>query len=378
VTDLPPHLYVQHGVEQGRNADVVARASAHRATQLASGVVVPILSLGHLAHLTGASYSYLREIVERKRDPYIDITRPKRDGGSRALSSPEPPLMEIQRWILRNVLYLARPHPSSYAYQAKRSIVHCARTHLGARWLVKMDLHDFFGTIDETRVYSAFNGLGYSPLVSLELTRICTRLTRSHAAHRIRSRAYQSVPSYATDDQGWLPQGAPTSGALANAAAHALDRKLSQIASRRALTYTRYSDDLIFSAGATFNRGLGASLIDHVRNVVRDEHLVLHDKKTRVVPPGARHVVLGLMLGRDRVQLLPEFKRRIDVHIRGVDRFGLAQHAAHRGFRSIFSFVNHVDGCLAFAHGVEPEHARQGRERWNAALDKSGFPVEAS
>jgi hypothetical protein len=241
-----------------------------------------------------------------------------------------------------------------------------------------MDLHDFFETIEEVRVYSVFHSLGYSPLVSLELARICTRFALFGYGQRIRSRSYPAIPSYATRAEGWLPQGAPTSGALANAATLVLDRKLTKVASQYGLTYTRYSDDLTFSAGVTFSRGRAASLINHVRNIIRDEHLVLHDKKTRVVPPGARHIVLGLMLGSDSVRLLPEFKRRIDVHIRGVDRFGLAQHAAHRGFRSIFSFINHVDGCLAFAQGIEPLYARQSRERWNAALARSGFPVEAS
>jgi hypothetical protein len=239
-----------------------------------------------------------------------------------------------------------------------------------------MDLHDFFDSVEEPRVYGVFHGLGYSPLVSFELTRICTRLAGLDPAQYIRSRRYTSIPSYAISGDGWLPQGAPTSGALANATTFRLDRKLSQIASQRGLIYTRYSDDLMFSAGTNFSREQAASLIDHVRNVVRDEHLALHDRKTRVVPPGARHVVLGLMLGSDHVQLLPEFKRRIEVHIRGVDQFGLAQHTAHRGFRSIFSLINHIDGCLAFSQGVEPEYARTAGEQWNAALARSGFPVE--
>jgi RNA-directed DNA polymerase len=295
VTDLPPHLYIGRGVELGHDPAVVARASARRAA-LAARWLLPILSLGHLAHLTGASYPYLREIVERKRDPYIDITRPKRDGRSRAISSPEPVLMSVQRWILHHVLPLIQTHPASFAYQKERSIVDCARMHLGARWLVKMDLHDFFSSVEETRVYHVFHGLGYSPLVSLELTRICTRLADPHPVQYIRSHHYPSIPTYAIDGAGWLPQGAPTSGALANVTTFRLDRKLSHIASHRGLVYTRYSDDLTFSAGTNFSRNQAANLIDHVRNVVRDEHFSLHDRKTRVVPPGARHVVLGLML----------------------------------------------------------------------------------
>jgi RNA-directed DNA polymerase len=343
---------------------------------LTSKGLVPILSLGHLAHLTGVSYTYLREIAQRTRDPYVQIVRPKADGGIRTLSSPEPPLMEVQRWILHNVLNLSKIHPSSFAYQTNHSIAQCASVHLGARWLVKMDLHDFFDNIYESHVYNIFHQLGYAPLVSFELTRICTILPFSYSKYRSRARLYKSIPFYATDIQGWLPQGAPTSGALANATAFPLDQKLSLIAGRRSMVYTRYSDDLIFSTTAGFNRGHATSLIDHVCNVVRDEKFSLHRKKTRIVPPGARHIVLGLMLGPDRLRLLPNFKRRIDVHIRGVDLFGLAQHSSHRDFRSIFSFINHVDGCLAFAQGIEPAYAQEARERWDRALAKNGFPVD--
>jgi RNA-directed DNA polymerase len=120
------------------------------------------------------------------------------------------------------------------------------------------------------------------------------------------------------------------------------------------------------------------AIIARISDIINGEGFVVHDKKTRVVPPGARHVVLGLMLGSDGLRLLPEFKRRIDVHIRGVDVFGLPGHAGHRNFDSILSFVNHVDGCLAFAQGVEPGYSRKARERWNAALAKSGFPVDLS
>ena len=85
MTELPPHLYVELGLERGHQRDAVIQASARRNTLIARGVV-PILSLGHLAHLTGVSYSYLREIVERKRDPYLEIIRAKHDGGRRIIS----------------------------------------------------------------------------------------------------------------------------------------------------------------------------------------------------------------------------------------------------------------------------------------------------
>ena len=122
----------------------------------------PVYTLAHLARLTGVSWRYLREIAARRRDPYLDITRPKRDGTTRPIASPEPVLMDVQRWILRNVLCACDVHPASYAYRKGRSIVDCARVHIGARWLLKLDLHEFFGTVGERRVFRVFEALGYA------------------------------------------------------------------------------------------------------------------------------------------------------------------------------------------------------------------------
>lgn len=100
-----------------------------------------------------------------------------------------------------------------------------------------------------------------------------------------------------------------------------------------------------------------------------------HHSKTRVVPPGARHVVLGLLLTKDRVRLLPEFKRRLEVHVRGVRKFGITEHAEHRHFASALSMINHVDGCLAFAKSVEPEFGEVLQGSWDAALEEGGYAL---
>lgn len=85
----PRHHYVKAGKEAGV-PEPVLQASAAQIAQTRARGAGPILSLGHLAHLTGAPYLYLREIVQRRRDPYADIARPKRTGGTRLLSAPNP------------------------------------------------------------------------------------------------------------------------------------------------------------------------------------------------------------------------------------------------------------------------------------------------
>ena len=154
----------------------------------------------------------------------------------------------------------------------------------------------------------------------------------------------------------------------------ATDKRLQKLARDEGLVYSRYSDDLIFSAGAEFSRERAAKLIPRIGGILEAEGFPPHRAKTRVVPPGARHVVLGLLLADGRVRLLPEFKRRVQVHIRGVGKFGLAGHAGWRNFDSVFGMINHVDGLISFAESVEPDFAKAAREEWEAALRTAGYP----
>lgn len=370
MSDTLPHLYRRQALASGRDPELVERIIRERSRLVDEGAF-PLLTLGHLAHLSGVSYGYLREIVERRRDPYIDIERRKADGSIRPISSPEVPLMAAQRWILRNALVGLNLHPSTHAYRTGHSVAQCAAQHLGARWLVKLDLHDFFGSVDETRAYRVFENLGYSRLVSFELARICTRVPNAHTCRHTASGRY-SIRSYDVNAVGILPQGAPTSGALANAAATPLDGQLAGISRELGWTYTRYSDDLTFSSVGDPGREAARRLVNHIDDAIRRDGFVAHRKKTRIVPPAARRVVLGLLVDGDHLRLVPEFKRRVEVHIRGAQTFGLVNHADHRGFRSVLSMVNHIDGCLAFAQGVEPEWASSASKQWQSALALNG------
>ena len=331
-----------------------------------------VTTLGQLAHETGVPYWYLRAVVERKTDPYISLVRTKRDGTTRPISAPEPLLMTAQRWILHNVLTAVDNHPASFAYQGERSITDCAREHVGARWFVKMDVHDFFGTITEQQVYGVFRRLGYPALFSLELARLCTRVVRSSST-RAPGYRYRSVPSYVSRSVGVLPQGGPTSGALANAVATRMDTILAGVARKRGLIYTRYSDDLIFSVsgptGENWDRTRSRNLISQVTAIATLSGFQIHTKKTRIVPPGARKVAVGLLVTDDGVRLLPEFRRQIEVHVRGVEKNGVRGHAEHRGFIDSHTMINYVGGCISFACAVEPRWAENMQRRWRVALE---------
>lgn len=133
-----------------------------------------IYSLKHFAATTGVDYGYLRGVIRHNAHAYRAIRIPKNTGGFRDLLSPNESLMHAQRWILHEVLVHIRRHVNNFAYIPGVTARECAARHAGASWMIKTDIHNYFPSISENDVYNVFLDLGYSPLLSFELARLCT------------------------------------------------------------------------------------------------------------------------------------------------------------------------------------------------------------
>jgi RNA-directed DNA polymerase len=331
-----------------------------------------IYSLKHLALTTDVEFRFLLSVIRRTAPAYRAIRIPKNAGGFRDLLSPSESLMTVQRWILHEILNHVPRHTNNFAYFRKVTARECAQRHAGAKWMIKADLHNYFPSISEKRVYSVFKGLGYSSLVSFELARLCTwsptqAPERSITFDGSPSRASSFEP-YAPLAPGVLPQGAPTSGALANAATARLDDALSDLAVKHHMVYTRYSDDMTFSSPHGFDRRLAAQIISEIRRLVTASGLELHTRKTRIIPPGARKIVLGMLVTETGVSILPEHRRMIDLHVHAVRKYGPVEYAARRGFESVLSFINHVEGWLAYLSHIDEPWAKEKGHAWSSAL----------
>lgn len=367
-----PHLGWAASIEAG-TSPAIADSMFKRAEVLRLTGAPVIYSLKHLALCTGVEYGFLRAVIRRSTPAYRAIRIPKNTGGYRDLLSPTDSLMSVQRWILHEILAALPRHPNNFAYFKEVTPLECASRHVGANWMVKTDLHDYFPSITEEAVFRVFSGLGYSKLLSFELARICTwpRPASSRPTRPQGAMPYTPIPL------GALPQGAPTSGALANAATHMLDARLSAFALQRRMVYTRYSDDMTFSSAGPFVRDQAAKMIPDITRIVTSSGLELHDRKTRIVPPGARKIVLGMIVQETRISILPEQRRKIAGYVHAVSEYGPLAYAANRGFDSVLSFVNHVEGWLAYVSYIDPAWTSTQKTAWNTALEKHGVLVGA-
>ncbi len=341
----------------------MAKEALRQATQVQNAGFPAILTLRHLAWHVDTSYSYLRRIIARQIDPYRVFRVTKRNGSWRTICVPDNDLLRVQKWLNKFVLKECSTHPNSYAYAPGSSPLACARKHLGCKWLIKVDVRQFFESISEIQVFQVFNGLGYEPLISFELARLTTRLyKRTNVRYKLSQWSvsqpfHYKIRSYSNPFIGHLPQGAPTSPMLSNLAVKKLDDALVALGDKKEIVYTRYSDDLFFSAAQEFSRNKATKLIQEIYQILLIHGLRPHKAKTTISPPGARKVILGLIVDGDKPRLSRAYKSRVENHIRGAKIFGPTKHSEHYGFRSVVGFKYHLDGLIRHAASVDKDFA---------------------
>jgi len=261
-----------------------------------------------------------------ERTHYVYFEIPKRSGGMRLLAAPKRHIRRAQTWVHEQILKKLAVTPQAHGFVPQRSTVSNANLHLGRHVVVNQDLSDFFPSITFPRVRGLFESLGYSPSVATLLALICTEARRS--AVELDGRKYW----VAVGERG-LPQGACTSPTISNLVSRKLDRRLSGACQKLGFVYTRYADDLTFSAASKeANVGL---LLARVRHIVQDEGFALNPKKGRVQRRNRRQEVTGVVVndkpGTPRAEL-----RKLRAILHNAQKTGLAaqNHAQHPHFEA--------------------------------------------
>jgi hypothetical protein len=153
----------------------------------------------------------------------------------------------LQRQILASLLRLIPTHAAAHGFVPGRSPHSFAAPHGGRRMVIRLDVTSFFAAVSARRVYGMLRAAGFPEPVAHTLTGLCTTVTPpsvlTHAPASVPNRDYRLALLRAPH----LPQGAPTSPALANLCGFHLDRRLTGLAARYGARYTRYADDLAFS-----------------------------------------------------------------------------------------------------------------------------------
>ena len=275
---------------------------------------------------------------ERERQPhYVTFAIPKRSGGKRLIMAPKRRLKAIQRKLLE--LLVERLPVSEHAHAFRRG--HCIRTgaepHVGKRFVLKLDLKDFFPCVTAARVRGLLIAYGYSFPVATTLAVLMTEAERQPVE-------VDGDIFHVPVGQRHCVQGAPTSPGICNALLLRLDRRLSGLAKKHALSYTRYADDLSFSG--EMDR---ASAFKHrviVGRIVSEEGLVINTEKTRLMGQGKRQTVTGVVVNQT-LGLSRQERRRLRA----------AVHQLHGKVDAEGMHSSKIEGKIAYLSMLNPQQA---------------------
>ncbi len=210
---------------------------------------------------------------------YTQWSVPKPTGGRRLIESPHPALKGVQKALsgyLQAVYYTIRPDNVFGAVvspldEAKtRNIYTNAERHIGKKWVLNVDIHDFFPNITREKVFHTFSSAPFlfEPKLAQWLAAITTHENR-------------------------LPQGAPASPIIANLVCWDLDKQLQKTANANKWTYTRYIDDITISS----DKGIKEKEVQQILDIVTNAGFEPNTDKVSLTKSKNEPVVTGLILG---------------------------------------------------------------------------------
>ncbi|MCE9672179.1 reverse transcriptase family protein [Myxococcus stipitatus] len=297
-----------------------------------------------VARLVGLDERELAALMRPGSEPgssYVEFDVPKRSGGVRRLCAPRARLKAAQRALLDNLLTHLPTHPAAHGFVPERSTVTNAQPHTGANVVVRVDVEDFFPSVHYRRVKGLFEAYGYGAQVASTLAGLTTWRAK--------------LPDGTVAWPGVLPQGAPTSPAIANLVCRRLDARLDALAKKAGARYTRYADDLTFSFPQPPER-LGRFLW-WVNAILQQEGFSENAPKRRVMRGGGRQRVTGLTVNQ-RVAIPREERRRFKAILANCRKHGVESQARGRP-----DFPAWLEGYAAYVRMVHPElGARWQRE----------------
>jgi len=276
--------------------------------ELNSLVFLSIVKPNDLCKLLKTPFYELEQVLNNPI--YHRFIIPKKKGGSREIQAPTVELKRIQKllnyylqayylWIKPEQVhgFVINPH-----YLCKHcNIVANASQHVGKKYLLNLDLKDFFPGITASRVRDLFKSetFGFSNQISFALTLLTTY-------------------------QGKLPTGAPTSPALSNFICQQLDTNLFRFSESHHITYSRYADDLSFSS----NDPITKPFIEEIKTLIETNNFKINKNKTRLTPSHRKQTVTGITVN-EKVNVSRKLLKKTRAMLHDLTLNGLENATCH-------------------------------------------------
>lgn len=271
------------------------------------------------------------------------LKKKSKRGGLRTVYSPSPlGLASILKILNNKLTEIYQPPECVHGFIKGRSIRTNAKEHLGKKYVLSIDIKDFFDVISSERVMRCLIKLGFSADVANWICKITTV-------------------------DGHLVQGFHSSPTIANIVAQEMDKEFVGV-SGFDITYTRYADDLYFSSNSKLP---DISIFEGILNKFSFQ---INEHKTVLMKRGKSQYVTGLTVFDDKIPRIPKrIKRNIRLEVYYICKNGYRKHAIKQlqkigiyvtdnSFRSeldaqIIEIQNRLFGWLHYINGIEPKFA---------------------
>ena len=256
----------------------------------------------------------------------------KKHGGYREITAPKGALRGVLQALNIVLQTYDEPTPWAYGFVCGRSVVDNARPHVGKRYILNLDLKNFFPTITRHQVADCLMAepFGFSSLAAKLISGLAS----------VRTNNNEEV----------LAQGFATSPTLSNFICREMDKEIAGVAAAQGVTFTRYADDLTFSSDADILRPQG-ELAQQVKTIVERYGFRLNEEKTHLQRRGRRQEVTGLMV-TEKVNVSRRYVREI------------------RSLLYIWERYGYEDACKAAWKSYKLQHGKTKGHQHHVPLNK--------
>lgn len=291
-----------------------------------------------LSIFLGQAFHGLEEIINKPTYNHYQLKKKK--GGWRDIYAPDQVLKNIQRKLnhFLQAYYLSLKPDEVHGFirnsgiASKSNIVANAFAHTNKKYVLNIDLKDFFPNISGQQVYDLFSSslFGYNEQIATALTLLVTI-------------------------NGSLPIGAPTSPVVSNFVCLELDASLKRFAAANSVAYTRYADDLTFS----FDQPITKEMQSQLESIIQDSGFIVNEKKVRLITTNRKQTVTGLIVNK-KVNVDRKLQKKVRAMLHDLSKNGL-DSATQKHLRLPYSpekqhralFMNRLVGYINFIGQVK-------------------------
>lgn len=330
-------------------------------------------NLSDLAILLGFTPKAVSYILYKlpEAEKYRTFQIPKKDGGKRTIKAPTKRLSLLQTRLAtlleECVGEIAQSNPcyqvASHGFRKGRTIVSNANVHRKRRYVLNVDISDFFGSINFGRVRGFF----------------------------IKDRSFELPADVATViaqiscHENSLPQGSPCSPIISNLLANILDTRLLKLAKQAHCTYTRYADDITFSTNERlFSSDIACELAGpewapakRLIDVIERSGFQLNPTKTRMSLRRSRQTVTGLVINT-KPNIRQDYYRTVRAMCNSVFKTG-QWHRRPTDINTKIEFLTDlkpIEGMLSHIYFVKARRDRDPKRNKEIGFNPPKAPIE--